>query len=178
MRKAGKKLIPALFAAYILLLCAVFFLREPIGRVRINLVPFDTITTYLTALSENSINTDIVMRGIFGNILLTLPLGAFAAMYAALREKSGKIFLALSLAFDRGDGALAVRVPYGRVRHRHDNAPLCRRRYRLRRDTSHVVAHRARTRGGGTINSRCRQAVGLPSDSLLCFSINSAWFAL
>ena len=99
MRKAGKKLIPALFAAYILLLCAVFFLREPIGRVRINLVPFDTITTYLTRLSENSINTDIVMRGIFGNILLMLPLGAFAAMYAALREKSGKIFLALSLAF-------------------------------------------------------------------------------
>ena len=99
MRKAGKKLIPALFAAYILLLCAVFFLREPIGRVRINLVPFDTITTYLTRLSENSISTDIVMRGIFGNILLTLPLGAFAAMYAALREKSGKIFLALSLAF-------------------------------------------------------------------------------
>ncbi len=99
MRKAGKKLIPALFAAYILLLCAVFFLREPIGRVRINLVPFDTIRTYLTRLSENSINTDIVMRGIFGNILLTLPLGAFAAMYAALREKSGKIFLALSLAF-------------------------------------------------------------------------------
>ena len=99
MRKAGKKLIPALFAAYILLLCAVFFLRSPVGRVRINLVPFDTITTYLTRLSENSINTDIVMRGIFGNILLTLPLGAFAAMYAALREKSGKIFLALSLAF-------------------------------------------------------------------------------
>ena len=99
MRKAGKKLIPALFAAYILLLCAVFFLREPIGSVRINLVPFDTITTYLTRLSENSINTDIVMRGIFGNILLMLPLGAFAAMYAALREKSGKIFLALSLAF-------------------------------------------------------------------------------
>lgn len=99
MRKAGKKLIPALFAAYILLLCAVFFMREPIGRVRINLVPFDTIRTYLTRLSENSINTDIVMRGIFGNILLTLPLGAFAAMYAALREKSGKIFLALSLAF-------------------------------------------------------------------------------
>ena len=54
MRKAGKKLIPALFAAYILLLCAVFFLREPIGRVRINLVPFDTIRTYLTRLSENS----------------------------------------------------------------------------------------------------------------------------
>ena len=99
MRKAGKKLIPALVAAYILLLCAVFFMREPIGRVRINLVPFDTIRTYLTRLSENSINTDIVMRGIFGNILLTLPLGAFAAMYAALREKSGKIFLALSLAF-------------------------------------------------------------------------------
>ncbi len=98
MRKAGKKLIPALFAAYILLLCAVFFLREPIGRVRINLVPFDTIRTYLTRLSENSINTDIVMRGIFGNILLTLPLGAFAAMYAALREKSGKIFLALALS--------------------------------------------------------------------------------
>ena len=90
MRKAGKKLIPVLFAAYILLLCAVFFLRSPVGRVRINLVPFDTITTYLTRLSENSINTDIVMRGIFGNILL---------MYAALREKSGKIFLALSLAF-------------------------------------------------------------------------------
>ena len=99
MRKAGKKLIPALFAAYILLLCAVFFLRSPVGRVRINLVPFDTIRTYLTRLSENSINTDIVMRGILGNILLTLPLGAFAAMYAALREKSGKIFLALSLAF-------------------------------------------------------------------------------
>ena len=99
MRKEGKKLIPALFSAYILLLCAVFFLREPIGRVRINLVPFDTIRTYLTRLSENSINTDIVMRGIFGNILLTLPLGAFAAMYAALRDKSGKIFLALSLAF-------------------------------------------------------------------------------
>lgn len=99
MRKTAKKLIPALFVAYVLLLCAVFFLREPIGRVRINLVPFDTITTYLTRLSENSINTDIVMRGIFGNILLTLPLGAFAAMYAALREKSGKIFLALSLAF-------------------------------------------------------------------------------
>ena len=96
MRKAGKKLIPALFAAYILLLCAVFFMREPIGRVRINLVPFDTIRTYLIRLSENSINTDIVMRGIFGNILLMLPLGAFAAMYAALREKSGKIFLALA----------------------------------------------------------------------------------
>lgn len=79
MRKAGKKLIPALFAAYILLLCAVFFLRSPVGRVRINLVPFDTITTYLTRLSENSINTDIVMRGIFGNILLTLSLAFIAA---------------------------------------------------------------------------------------------------
>ena len=99
MRKAGKKLIPALFAAYILLLCAVFFLREPIGRVRINLVPFDTITTYLTRLSENSINTDIVMRGIFGNILLTLPLGALITMYEMLRGISGRAFLALTFAF-------------------------------------------------------------------------------
>ena len=99
MKKACKKLIPALFAAYILLLCAVFFLREPIGRVRINLVPFVTIRTYLTRLSENSINTDIVMEGIFGNILLMLPLGAFAAMFAALHEKIGKMFLALSFAF-------------------------------------------------------------------------------
>lgn len=45
------------------------------------------------------INTAIVMRGIFGNILLMIPLGTLIAMYETLRGINGRAFLALTFAF-------------------------------------------------------------------------------
>lgn len=67
-----------------------------------NFVPFRTITTFFTRLAENTINTDIVVVNILGNMLLLAPLGCFIPeLYKNKFNKFWK-FLLLVLVLDIG----------------------------------------------------------------------------
>ncbi|MGF7013285.1 VanZ family protein [Ornithinibacillus bavariensis] len=42
-----------------------------------NFVPFKTISTYMTALSDGSMNIDIPIKNLFGNFIMFLPMGIY-----------------------------------------------------------------------------------------------------
>ena len=86
-----KKVVATLFALYCVVLLYVLFLhntyRYEFGAIRvnsyfseehmsmINIVPFKTIFGYFQRLMNHTINTDIVVRNLFVNLVLFLPMG-------------------------------------------------------------------------------------------------------
>ena len=89
--KKVKKIIAILFALYFVALVYVLFLHNTyrydfnaIGinnyfskehMQMINIIPFKTIFGYFQRLAEYTINTDIVVRNLFVNLILFLPMG-------------------------------------------------------------------------------------------------------
>lgn len=83
-----KKLVSYLehivFAIYIVILLYILFLGgrgytqyDNIGqflKYNINLVPFRTISEYCKSFINNTINRDIIIRNIFGNFILFMPM--------------------------------------------------------------------------------------------------------
>lgn len=86
-----KKVVATLFALYCVVLLYVLFLhntyRYEFGAIgvnsyfseehmsMINIVPFKTIFGYFQRLMNHTINTDIVVRNLFFNLVLFLPMG-------------------------------------------------------------------------------------------------------
>ena len=86
-----KKVVATLFALYCVVLLYVLFLhntyRYEFGAIgvnsyfseehmsMINIVPFKTIFGYFQRLMNHTINTDIVVRNLFVNLVLFLPIG-------------------------------------------------------------------------------------------------------
>ncbi|RKQ33239.1 VanZ family protein [Oceanobacillus halophilus] len=42
-----------------------------------NFVPFKTISTYITAMFDGSMNMDIPIKNLFGNLIMFLPMGIY-----------------------------------------------------------------------------------------------------
>ena len=86
-----KKVVATLFVLYCIVLLYVLFLhntyRYEFGAIgvnsyfseehmsMINIVPFKTIFGYFQRLMNHTINTDIVVRNLFVNLVLFLPMG-------------------------------------------------------------------------------------------------------
>ena len=75
-----KKVVATLFALYCVVLLYVLFLHNTYRYSEehmsmINIVPFKTIFGYFQRLMNHTINTDIVVRNLFVNLVLFLPMG-------------------------------------------------------------------------------------------------------
>lgn len=98
--------LKALFVVYCLLLVEVLFLKNEFRsgisiqnifsgtNIRsINLIPFSTIISYIHRLSDNSINTSIVIMNLFTNLILFAPMGFFIPILFNKKIKNIKQFI-------------------------------------------------------------------------------------
>nr|WP_197714781.1 VanZ family protein [Maliibacterium massiliense] len=85
-RRPARFALWALFAFYCFALVQMLFLDAYYGRqigptagwqFRLNLVPLRTIAGYVSALCRGSINIDIALTNLAGNLLAFLPMGVF-----------------------------------------------------------------------------------------------------
>lgn len=89
MKKPLKIVVLISFAVYVMMIISVTFLsgRHALHDVSItdhfinrsNLIPFRTVSSYIRAIKNNSINFDIPIKNIVGNIFLFLPMSAYIA---------------------------------------------------------------------------------------------------
>ena len=86
MRKAVKILLYVFFVIYCLALVKFLLLdgryihaEATIGEFfeRSNFIPFKTVWDYLARLKEDSINVDIVIKNLVGNLIVLFPMGCF-----------------------------------------------------------------------------------------------------
>ncbi len=96
MRKAVKILLYVFFVIYCLALVKFLLLdgrhintEATIGEYfsRSNFIPFKTIWEYMIRLREDSINVDIVIKNIVGNLIVLFPMGCFLpCMFKTFRK--------------------------------------------------------------------------------------------
>lgn len=60
-----------------------------------NFVPFKTISTYLTAMFTGSINIDIPIKNLLGNLVMFLPMGIYLPYYIKRLNKVGSFTLSM-----------------------------------------------------------------------------------
>ncbi len=86
MKKAVKILLYVFFVIYCLALVKFLLLdgrhintESTIGEFfsRSNVIPFKTIWEYVIRLKEDSINVDIVVKNLVGNLIVLFPMGCF-----------------------------------------------------------------------------------------------------
>ncbi len=89
MKKKYSEVILTLFIIYCSLLAVILFLRN--GRDlsvslsnldsrltnSVNLIPFKTISNYMTALQNGNVSKSVVRNNLVGNFILFLPMGYF-----------------------------------------------------------------------------------------------------
>ena len=105
MKKAVKILLYICFVIYCLALVKFLLLdgrhvhteatvREFFSRS--NLIPFKTVYDYIVRLQNDSINVDIVVKNLIGNLIVLFPMGCFLpCMFASFR----KFWKVLALCF-------------------------------------------------------------------------------
>ncbi|REJ21482.1 MAG: VanZ family protein [Bacillaceae bacterium] len=54
-----------------------------------NFVPFKTISTYITAMFDGSLNISIPIKNLFGNLIMFLPMGIYLPYYIKKINKVG-----------------------------------------------------------------------------------------
>ena len=65
-----------------------------------NFVPFKTISTYITAMFNGSMNIDIPIRNLLGNLIMFLPMGIYLPYYIKkINKVSGFTILMIILLF-------------------------------------------------------------------------------
>ncbi len=69
------------------------------AKVQMNLIPFKTITEFITALMENRINTNIVVENILGNLLMFLPMGIYLPIYLKNKISIKKFIIIMLILF-------------------------------------------------------------------------------
>lgn len=62
-----------------------------------NVVPFKTISTYITRFFDGSMNKDIPIRNLFGNLLLFLPMGIYLPYYISKINKIKAFVITMSV---------------------------------------------------------------------------------
>lgn len=55
-----------------------------------NLVPFETISLYIQAIKDGSLNADIPIKNLGGNVLLFLPMGIYLPLFIKSVNRIGK----------------------------------------------------------------------------------------
>ena len=87
MKRVIKVVLGISFILYLFVLAAILFLRPreiwldmPILeyiKYSSNIVPFKTISTYINAIFDGSMNIDIPIKNLIGNFILFLPMGIY-----------------------------------------------------------------------------------------------------
>ena len=85
MKKTVKIMLYVFFGVYCLALIYLFFIKgryyseDTIGFYfsQSNFVPFKSVCTYISKLTADRINLDIVIRNIAGNLIVLFPMGCF-----------------------------------------------------------------------------------------------------
>lgn len=87
MKKIMKAVLGISFVLYICVLIVILFFRPSRDafdlsfleyiRYSINIVPFRTIGTYVKAIFNGSMNLDIPLKNLGGNLILFLPMGVY-----------------------------------------------------------------------------------------------------
>ena len=105
MRKTVKILLYVFFVIYCLALVKFLLLdgrhvhtEATIGEFfsRSNFIPFKTVYDYIVRLKNDTINADIVIKNLVGNLIALFPMGCFLpCMFASLR----KFWKVLALCF-------------------------------------------------------------------------------
>ena len=62
-----------------------------------NFVPFKTINTYIRALFDRSMNIDIPIKNIFGNLFMFLPAGIYLPYYIRKINKISVFIISMSI---------------------------------------------------------------------------------
>ena len=62
-----------------------------------NFVPFKTINTYIRALFDGSMNIDIPIKNLFGNLFMFLPAGIYVPYYIRKAKKISVFIISLSI---------------------------------------------------------------------------------
>ncbi|MDQ0157944.1 VanZ family protein [Robertmurraya andreesenii] len=110
MRKIIKILLSISFVIYLLALVVLLFLgtrgffwsdQSLIDYIRSssNFVPFKTISLYITALFDGSMNMDIPIKNLFGNFLMFLPMGIYLPYYIKKINKVSSFVVTMVLLF-------------------------------------------------------------------------------
>jgi glycopeptide antibiotics resistance protein len=60
-----------------------------------NFVPFKTISTYITAMFDGSMNISIPIKNLFGNLIMFLPMGIYLPYYIKKINKVSKFTISM-----------------------------------------------------------------------------------
>lgn len=103
MKKVIKNIFSTSFMFYLFVLAFILFLNSR-GRYltditlieyikySTNIIPFKTISTYVNAIFNRSMNIDIPIKNLFGNFMLFLPMGIYLPFFIKKVYKA-RIFL-------------------------------------------------------------------------------------
>ncbi|MFC7365423.1 MULTISPECIES: VanZ family protein [Bhargavaea] len=108
MKKGIKIVINISFVCYLVALAVLLFLSSrgflwsgltwmEYIRNSSNFVPFKTISTYVTRFFDGSMNRDIPIKNLFGNLLLFLPMGIYLPYYITKINKIRDLAIAMSV---------------------------------------------------------------------------------
>lgn len=101
MKKIFKVVLIISFVIYLLALISLLFLGtrnfyvwDDVSFIEYiqfssNFVPFQTISTYINALFDGSMNIDIPIKNLFGNLLMFFPMGIYLPYLAKKVNKLG-----------------------------------------------------------------------------------------
>lgn len=107
MKKVFKAVLITSFVFYLLALISLLFLGsrtiyvwDDVSFIEYiqfssNLVPFQTISIYFNALFDGSMNIDIPIKNLFGNLLMFLPMGIYLPYFLRKLNKLGTFTISI-----------------------------------------------------------------------------------
>ena len=109
MKRILKMIVWASFAFYLLVVFYLVFFRYHRGfiselslweyaRFQMNLIPFKTIAGYSKAIFDGSMNLDIPVTNLLGNLLMCFPWGIYLPLLCE-KMKHWKKYLAVTIVF-------------------------------------------------------------------------------
>lgn len=103
MKKFLNTAIKASFVFYLFALCIILFLGQrghfrnlsiwEYALMQMNIIPFKTITEYISAIFTGSMNLDIPIKNLLGNLILFLPMGIYLPLFFKKSRKFLSYFL-------------------------------------------------------------------------------------
>lgn len=81
-----------MFALYNVILFAILFRRSGTERI-LNLVPFGTISNFLTRIRVSHTTRMFIISNVFGNIILFIPMGIYFSLFNQGKKNKKSIFL-------------------------------------------------------------------------------------
>ena len=105
MKKIIKALVIGSFALYLLVLFSLLFMRSggywqnlswvDYVRLNSNFVPFRTISQYVHRLFTGSINANIPLTNLWGNLLMMAPMGLYLPYFFKRARRPAVFFLVM-----------------------------------------------------------------------------------